>query len=59
LLCRPVWRTNRATDAWREANPFLADRLQLDRSRAALDVRVIRHGRMIARTVLWHDGTTC
>lgn len=59
ILCRPVWRTNHATPAWRTANPFLADRLQVGRRRPALDVRVVRHGRTIARTVLWHDGTGC
>lgn len=59
VICRPVWRTNRSTSTWRADNPFLADRLQLDRTRPALDVRVVRHGRTIAHTVLWHDGTHC
>jgi len=59
IVCRPIWRTNHATSAWRNLHPFPATRLELDRRRPALDVRVIRHGRLVSRTVLWHAGTRC
>lgn len=59
LLCRPVWRTNRATPEWVDAHPHEATRLHLGERFAAVELTVVRAGRVIQQAVVRSDATRC
>ncbi len=59
LVCRPVWRVNRATPDWARRNPHAAARLSLGRRHPAVDLLVVRAGRVIQRAVVRSDATRC
>lgn len=59
LLCRFVWRRNRAQPRWVEEHPADALRLALGRRVPAVELTVIRGGSVLTRDVVRSDATTC
>lgn len=59
LLCRPVWRVNRATPDWVRRHPHAAARLALGRRHPAVELVVVRAGHVIQRALVRSDATRC
>lgn len=59
VLCRPVWRVNRAAPDWVDRHPHEALRLGLGERVAAVELTVVRAGRVVQRAVLRSDATRC
>ncbi len=59
VLCQPVWRTNHAIPPWVDAHPHEAVRLRLGERVAAVELTVVRAGRVIQRAVVRSDATRC
>jgi hypothetical protein len=59
LLCRFVWRTNRARPPWVAAHPADALRLALDQRLPAVELTVVRAGAVLSRDVVRSDASTC
>ena len=59
IVCRFVWRTNHADPGWVDAHLAEALRLRLDERVPAVDLSVVRCGRVITRSVVWSRATSC
>lgn len=59
IICRFVWRTNETTAIWAEHHPLEASRLRLGTHIAAVDISVIRAGRLIQHDVIWSNARVC
>ena len=59
LLCRFVWRRNRAAPAWVARHPGDALRLALDERQAAVELTVVRGGAVLSHDVVRSHATTC
>lgn len=59
LVCRFVWRRNRAVPGWAAAHPVDALRLALDRRLPAVELIVVRAGTVLSHDVVRSDAATC
>lgn len=59
LVCRPLWRVNRADPAWVRRDPHAAARLTLGRRYAAVELLVVRAGVIIQRAMVRSNATRC
>lgn len=59
LLCRFVWRRNRAAPAWVARHPGDALRLALDQRQAAVELTVVRGGSVLSHDVVRSNASTC
>ncbi len=59
IVCRFVWRTNRATAAWIDQHPVEAVHLQLGERLPAVVLTVHRSGQLLQQSVVRSDATTC
>lgn len=59
VLCAPVWRTNRASADWTGRHPHEAQRLQLGRRQAVVELTVVRAGTVIQHVAVRSDATRC
>ena len=59
IICRFVWRTNHATATWVDHHPLEATRLRLGTQIAAVDIAVIRAGRLIEHELVWSHAVSC
>lgn len=59
VICRFVWRRNVAEPGWAPAHAITATRLQLGRRVSAVELIVIRAGRIEAHAVVRSHATTC
>jgi hypothetical protein len=59
VLCRFVWRRNRATPAWTSTHPVEALRLALDERLPAVVLTVVRGGRVLSHDVVRTHAATC
>lgn len=59
VVCRFVWRRNRATPAWAAAHPVEALRLALDERLPAVVLTVVRGGQVLSHDVVRSHAATC
>ncbi len=59
IVCRFVWRTNRATAAWIDQHPVEAVHLQLGERLPTVVLTVHRAGQLLQQSVVRSDATTC
>ena len=59
LVCRFVWRRNRAVPGWATAHPADALRLALGHPQPAVELTVIRAGAILSRDVVRSHATAC
>ncbi|MGI9117695.1 MAG: hypothetical protein ACR2JV_08705 [Gaiellales bacterium] len=59
LVCRFVWRRNRAVAGWAATHPVDAPRLALGRRLPAVELIVVRAGAALSRDVVRSDATAC
>lgn len=59
LICRFVWRRNRAVPGWAAAHPVDALRLALDQQVPAVELVVVRAGMVLSHDVVRSHATAC
>ena len=59
LICRFVWRRNRARPGWAAAHPVDALRLALDQRLPAVELVVVRAGSILSHDVVRSHAMSC